>query len=268
PLAGVPAAAALEQVVFPSPQVGFISGAGGLILRTEDGGASWRLLASPTTQSLNAIFFLDLHTGVAAGDNGTVLRTRDGGLPVELAAFTARYAPREGVVYLAWRTVTESNNYGFYLERRRSGTWETIAFVAGHGTTVVPAAYAWIDRPGATSGAVQYRLRQVDLDGRSRLLRTLQVAVATAVQQLTLYQNYPNPFNTATRFTFYLPEAGPVQLLLYDAAGREAARIVDAALPAGVHSLLWNGGTLPSGLYLYCLNAAGGQRSGKLVLLK
>ncbi len=268
PLAGVPAAATLEQVIFPSPQVGYISGAGGLILRSEDGGASWRLLASPTSQSLNAIHFLDLHTGVAAGDNGTVLRTRDGGLPVELTAFTARFAAHEGAVHLAWRTVTESNNYGFYLERRSSGAWETIAFLAGRGTTVEPAEYAYIDRPGTAAGWLQYRLRQVDLDGTSRLLRTLQVAVTAVVRELTLYQNHPNPFNAATRFSFYLPEAGPVRLVLYDAAGREAARILDAALPAGAHSLLWNGGTLPSGLYLYRLTAAGRQRSGKLVLLR
>ncbi|HNW59643.1 MAG TPA: YCF48-related protein [bacterium] len=267
-VSGVPATASLEQVVFPSPQVGYITGAGGLILRSDDSGASWRLLASPTVAALNAISFIDLHVGAAAGDNGTLLRTSDGGLPVELAAFSGRYDAATGAVHLTWRTASETNNWGFYLERRGSGAWETIAFVPGQGTSVSPAEYNYIDQPGGGSVLLHYRLRQVDLDGQSRLLQSIAVAAGAVLRHLTLYQNHPNPFNAATTFAFDLPQAGQVRLILYDAAGREAVRIVDGALPAGHHRITWNSGGLPSGLYLYRLSASGGQRAGKLILLK
>ena len=57
---------------------GWVSGAGGLILRSNDGGASW-ISTESGTQALRAIAFADVSLGVAAGDAGTLLRSEDGG---------------------------------------------------------------------------------------------------------------------------------------------------------------------------------------------
>ena len=265
---GLPATTALEQVFFASPQVGFIVGSGGCILRSEDGGATWRLLGSPTANNLNAVCFLDLHTGSAVGDNGTVLKTVDGGLPVELTAFSARYAAAEGAVHLLWRTATESRNYGFYLERRCSREWETVAFIPGNGTTAEEKHYTYIDQPGAAAGILYYRLRQMDLDGRSRVLWNIRVEVTAAVRELTLHANYPNPFNASTTLSFHLPRDGRVRLALFDAGGRECALLLDEEMTAGLHTVPWHAGSAASGLYLARLSCAGEVAVRKLLLLR
>ena len=56
-------------------------------------------------------------------------------LPVELTSFEVR-AEKEKV-NLFWRTETEIENKGFYVERRSSDIgWEVLGFVNGNGTTM------------------------------------------------------------------------------------------------------------------------------------
>ena len=56
-----------------------VVGAAGTILRTTDGGATWTLQTSGTTNALNAVSFVDAKTGTAVGVRGTIVRTTDGG---------------------------------------------------------------------------------------------------------------------------------------------------------------------------------------------
>ena len=89
-----------------------------------------------------------------------------------------------------------------------------------------------------------------------------------------LGQNYPNPFNSATVIGFSLPEPGEAQLTVYNLAGQEVATLAQGELPAGVHTIRWDGRNddgreLASGLYLYRLRAGGVQAlTRKLVLIR
>ena len=53
--------------------------------------------------------------------------------------------------------------------------------------------------------------------------------------KFALHQNYPNPFNPSTTLRLALPQAAQVTLLVYDLLGREVARLLDGAWPAGTH---------------------------------
>jgi hypothetical protein len=83
-----------------------------------------------------------------------------------------------------------------------------------------------------------------------------------------LYANYPNPFNPRTTFRFALPQAGPVTLTVYDTTGRRVAQPVRRTLPAGIHQIAFEAHDLPSGLYLYALQAGGEYQARTMVLLK
>ncbi len=83
-----------------------------------------------------------------------------------------------------------------------------------------------------------------------------------------LRQNYPNPFNPETRISFGLPEAAYVRLVVYDAMGREVARLVDQPLGAGTHAVTWDASGLPSGVYLYRLTAGAFSQTKAMTLLK
>jgi hypothetical protein len=87
-------------------------------------------------------------------------------------------------------------------------------------------------------------------------------------EEYTLVQNYPNPFNPDTDITFALPEAGRVELVVYNIGGQQVATLVDGWLDAGVYTRTWNGSDVASGVYFYRLHAGDYAQSRKMVLLK
>ena len=52
---------------------------------------------------------------------------------------------------------------------------------------------------------------------------------------------FPNPFNASTVIRFSLPVTGRVNLSVYDITGRKVRDLVVGSLPAGDHSVAWNG---------------------------
>ncbi len=71
---------ALFNVYFVNDLTGFILGNQGLILKTIDGGKTWRNISAASTQILYQIKFLpDGKNGFIVGKRGTVLKTTDGG---------------------------------------------------------------------------------------------------------------------------------------------------------------------------------------------
>lgn len=65
-------------------------------------------------------------------------------LPVELVSFSADVID-EGVT-LDWITATETNNFGFEVEKKSEvGDWSKIGFVTGAGTTTGPQHYHFSD---------------------------------------------------------------------------------------------------------------------------
>ena len=84
----------------------------------------------------------------------------------------------------------------------------------------------------------------------------------------TLTSNYPNPFTHATTIEYALPSSGHVHLSIYDMLGREVATLVDDIRHTGRHAAVFDGTSLPSGTYLYRLEAAGQARTGLMTLMK
>ncbi len=80
--------------------------------------------------------------------------------------------------------------------------------------------------------------------------------------------NYPNPFNPTTTIEFDLPEAVNVQLTVFDALGRRVKTLVDGSLEAGTHSVRFDASQLPSGLYLYRIQAGQHHQVRSMMLIK
>jgi hypothetical protein len=80
--------------------------------------------------------------------------------------------------------------------------------------------------------------------------------------------NYPNPFNASTALSFSLPATGQVHIEVFDMMGRMVADLYEGELGIGEHRLLWNAGTVSSGLYFAKVSSPWGQKTQKMVLLK
>ena len=72
---------------------------------------------------------------------------------------------------------------------------------------------------------------------------------------ISLSQNYPNPFNPSTTVTYTLDRTGPVEISVYDLSGRIVSTLVDGVRPAGNHEAWFSADDLPTGSYIYRLQA-------------
>lgn len=178
----------------------------------------------------------------------------DGIIPVELTSFKAITGTNS--VTLEWTTATETNNQGFFVERKTTETdYMTLGFVEGKGTTVQTQNYSYVD-VGLSSGTYQYRLRQVDYDGTTSYSDVVEVEVEVPTE-FSLSQNYPNPFNPSTMIVFTLPTDAVVTLKVFDVLGQEVATLLNKELAAGKHETLFDATKYNSGVYLYRIEAKG-----------
>jgi hypothetical protein len=70
-----------------------------------------------------------------------------------------------------------------------------------------------------------------------------------------LSQNYPNPFNPATMIEYTVKQAGVVSLKVFNTLGQEVATLLDGNVVAGTHQVRFDGASLPSGVYVYRMQA-------------
>jgi len=190
-------------------------------------------------------------------------------LPIQMASFAANVV-RNNQVEVAWRTVSETNNYGFEIYRKRgdAGQWAKVSFVQGHGTTLAPQSYTYVDA-GLSFGKYYYQIKQIDLDGKSETFPAMAVTVGVGPDRFVLAQNYPNPFNPSTVIEFVVPQSGFATMKVYNVLGQEVATLFEGNAETGrINTALFNASNLPSGLYFYTLRSAGKIETKRMILMK
>jgi len=96
-----------------------------------------------------------------------------------------------------------------------------------------------------------------------------------------LFGNYPNPFNPSTTITFSTTESterslafnGNTEIIVFNLKGQKVKTLIDESLPAGYHSVIWNGTddknkAVASGIYFYKLKTKDYSKVRKMLLLK
>ena len=196
-----------------------------------------------------ALFMLSVSNSaaqLASADGAHRVPFSSSGNAIELAVANTDDAPLERLHVAvatspAWLTVEPQ-------------AWTATAAGAGEEALAAFTFDVADDAPIDEAGALRFEIRAAGVLVGEKVLR-LQVEAPKAV---TLRGNYPNPFNPQTTIGFTLPSASDVRLVVYDALGREVARLVEGELGAGLHEARFDGGSLASGLYLYRLVASGG----------
>ncbi len=85
---------------------------------------------------------------------------------------------------------------------------------------------------------------------------------------MTLRQNYPNPFNASTEIRFLLSEQSYIRLEVFNILGQKTATLLEGRFNSGEHSIVWDAGDFPSGVYFARLETADHSESIRMVLLK
>ncbi len=134
-------------------------------------------------------------------------------LPVHFKSFTANR--NRSAVALKWETSSEQNSDGFAVERNISGVWQEIAYVpsqAINGNSDALLTYTFTDI-NMVNGMSQYRIKQVDLDGK---FKNSEIRAVRGEGQLTKTVVYPNPTSN-----------GKVTVVFEDATSQKDVSLID-----------------------------------------
>ncbi len=250
-------------------------------------GKVWRYMGSEIgwmndlTQGLAANYYTEFLDEFGASDLKKIyaIAGDEGALPVQLASFTGQFVSNTSVE-LEWMTISETKNYGFYVEKFDASVNDFVtissSFRPGAGTTLTPQHYNWND-DDAVNPSEEYRLKQVDTDGLIHYSNSIVVTKnptgvrdgETAPAVFALNQNYPNPFNPSTKISFSLVKDGYTTLKVYNLIGREVATLFSGNAEAGrMFVVNFDASSLNSGVYFYKLQNGSNTEVKKLTLMK
>jgi hypothetical protein len=84
----------------------------------------------------------------------------------------------------------------------------------------------------------------------------------------SLYDPYPNPFNAQTTIQITLPIKDVMIVKVYDVNGSELKTLVHSIFDSGTHTIKWNAGDLPSGIYFIRMQTRHFAGTKKVILIK
>lgn len=113
----------------------------------------------------------------------------------------------------------------------------------------------------------------ITVDPNNWILKTINSVVVgiedeMQPQTFSLEQNYPNPFNPVTKIKFTLASNEYTTLKVYDIIGKEISTLVNNQMEKGHYEINFDASNLPSGVYLYTLNAGGYKETRKMILMR
>ena len=86
-------------------------------------------------------------------------------------------------------------------------------------------------------------------------------------------QNYPNPFNSNTIINYTLMKDAEFGIIIYDINGKRIKSNINVIKPAGNHVFKWDGknedgNLVPTGIYIFSLDAENDKKQIKMFLIK
>ena len=161
-------------------------------------------------------------------------------LPLTWGVFTA--TPINKTVQLEWSTLQEANTSHFVIEYAASGqAFTPVGTVSAAGNSSTTSFYSFTHAMPSLAASNQYRIRQVDLDGRSTYSSVRSVRFNEPSMGV---QAWPNPMHDVLNLTINKPG---INILIADLNGK-IVRSVPAAtgtrsmdvrnLSAGIYSLI------------------------------
>lgn len=135
------------------------------------------------------------------------------------------------------------------------------------GLYLHPCSWSQIEKPEELASiSLMYLGHDSD---RGIIGKTPPVAVADDIPSaFAVAQSSPNPFNPTTTISFTIPEAGNVNVDVFNVAGQKVDTLVNDFMDAGSHSVVWDGSNRSSGVYFYTVTSGEFTKTMKMTLLR
>ncbi len=184
-------------------------------------------------------------------------------LPVKLVSFSA--VLNKNKADLTWKTVFESNFSHFVIEKSLDGqNFNDAGIVFGKGNETDVTNYSFSDNVNPDQDAViYYRLRSVDIDGRTELSQTKLIRVSTKVQNTISLVTYPNPAANEIRVT--IPANWQRKKMMYEVITMNGQTVTRTESASSSQTEVMNIASLAPGIYFVRVNCDGQTAQQKII---
>jgi len=184
-------------------------------------------------------------------------------LPATLVNWTATY--NSGTVALSWTTTMEKNLSHFTIERSNDGIEYTdAAMIITEGNSDVKKNYSFTDKLSASaSGIMYYRLKAVDLDGRTKTsdVRAVRLGKASETVKMIIY---PNPATSEVRVT--VPQSWQNKAVTYELLNTNGQLMKSISRPNANQTEIISLSQVPAGMYI--MKVSNGVDTGAQAVVK
>ena len=197
--------------------------------------------------------------------NGGAAGDIDGDGKLDFVFGTRAATPNGAIVRLSYQggSITDPNSYKIsvidsLISDNASQRFDVVAIGNVDGdTTTKEVLY--------TDGNQTGRIPLVIL----KLKSATYVADTKVPNNFSLKQNYPNPFNPSTTIEFSIKSEENVNLSVFNVLGQQVGIIINNKIKsAGTYKVTFDASPLPSGTYIYRLQAGNQVLTKKMILLK
>jgi len=170
--------------------------------------------------------------------------------PLPATGLTASATLSDNQATIKWKTLSEQNTSHFIVERSLDNVNFTQAGnnVSAAGNSTDQRNYQLLDNIGSLmqSPVIFYRVKLVDLDGKSKYSNTVAVRLSAKPQ----VSAWPNPFQSSITINITTERSTTIHVRLTDVNGK-VLRQTTKAVSKGVTQISMNDlGNLPGGIYL------------------
>lgn len=185
-------------------------------------------------------------------------------LPVKLVSFTA--ALNTSNIDLKWITASEKNVSHFVIEKSLDGkVYADAGIVFATGNTAETTNYSFSDKniDVTKQSVVYYRLRSVDIDGKSELSYIRSVRLGKVAEQKLAVTTYPNPVANELRVT--IPASWQNKKVSYEVYSNMGQVALKNIVPAASQTESLQLTNLAKGFYVVKVNCEGQSISQSII---
>ncbi|MEO5889711.1 MAG: T9SS type A sorting domain-containing protein [Ferruginibacter sp.] len=199
-------------------------------------------------------------------DATAVISPMGGPLPVTLTSFTATLQ-QNSQVKVAWGTSMEFNCSRYDIERSTDGViFHTVATKAGNGNSPKPSNYSVNDDISAvTAPIVYYRLKQIDIDGKSSTSKVASIKLKKSISDFTVS---PNPFRNNVNINIEWDKNETTTVKVYNVTGSEVVSKNVKMIKGYNYVAIDELSQVPAGNYIIQFNTANGKLIKQVVKQK
>lgn len=262
--------ATLNKVFMLDPFFAVAVGNGGTLRSTTDGGQTWNQAIRDTANLLSDVTFVRPAIGIAVGGAlapgipPVMLRTIDTGKTWQAVNLTGVVAGQNlrSLFFLNPDTGYAIGTGGVIIKTTNAGdSWQRLQ----SATSQVLNDMVFLD---ATTGFF--------VGANGTILSTVYVEPTSVPHfphdqkpRYYLSPNFPNPFNPSTTIQFQIPFSARATLSIYNLLGQRISTIFDQDVQSNeLRSVLFEAGSLPSGIYYYRLEAGSYNETRAMILLR